>query len=97
MGKYHGNDRRNIAFTAGPKTPQRPSNIQHRGIGGYHSSQNRPVGSGGTVKDFGAEKDIQWIRLRQERQTARKERLAKEKSLELRARMSANAKARGFD
>lgn len=97
MGKYHGNDRRNIAFTAGPKTPQRSSNIQHRGTGGYHSGQNRPVGSGGSVKDFGAEKDIQWIRLRRERQNARREKLAKEKSAELKARMYSNAKARGFD
>ena len=57
MGKYHGNDRRNIAFTAGPKTPQRPSNIQHRGIGGYHSSQ-KPVGKGGSLQDYGSEAEI---------------------------------------
>ena len=97
MGKYHGNDRRNIAFTAGPKTPKGSSTIPHRGSGGYHSSQNKPVGSGGSVQDLGAEKDIQWIRLRRERQNARRERLAKEKTAELRARMSVNAKARGFD
>jgi len=80
MGKYHGNDRRNIAFTSGPKTPKRASTIPHRGSGGYHSSQNKPVGSGGSVQDLGSERDIQWIRLRRERQNARRERLAKEKS-----------------
>jgi hypothetical protein len=100
-GKFHGSDPRNIAQTDGPTGG---SGIPHRGQGGYHSRQ-KPVGKGGSIQDFGSEKEIVAADRRVARQGSASERLAREKGIEtpkmqrqreLRARMAANAKARGF-
>lgn len=53
-GKFHGSDRRNIAQTDGPEGG---TGIPHRGESGYHSGQ-KPVGKGGSIQDFGSEKEI---------------------------------------
>ena len=102
-GKFHGSDRRNIAQTDGPEGG---TGIPHRGEGGYHSRQ-KPVGKGGSIQDFGSEKDIVAVKKGIERRGYSEfEKLSREKGIEtpkmekqreLRARMAANAKARGFD
>ena len=101
-GKFHGSDPRNLAQTDGPKGGK---GIPHRGAGGYHSSQ-KAVGKGGSIQDIGSEKEIVAAKRRVARQGSAVEKLAKEKGIEtpkmlksreLRARMAANAKARGFD
>jgi len=101
-GKFHGSDPRNIAQTDGPEGG---TGIPHRGEGGYHSRQ-KPVGKGGSIQDFGSEKEIVAVKLGiRRRGYSELERFAREKGIEtprmqkqreLRARMSANAKARGF-
>jgi hypothetical protein len=101
-GKFHGSDPRNIAQTDGPEGG---TGIPHRGEGGYHSRQ-KPVGKGGSIQDFGSEKEIVAVKKGRERRGyIELERFAREKGIEtprmqkqreLRARMSANAKARGF-
>ena len=53
-GKFHGSDPRNIAQTDGPEGG---TGIPHRGEGGYHSRQ-KAVGKGGSIQDFGSEKEI---------------------------------------
>ena len=102
-GKFHGSDRRNIAQTDGPEGG---TGIPHRGEGGYHSRQ-KAVGKGGSIQDFGSEKEIVAVEKGIERRGySSSEKLAREKGIEtpkmqiqreLRARMAANAKARGFD
>jgi hypothetical protein len=101
-GKFHGSDPRNIAQTDGPEGG---TGIPHRGEGGYHSRQ-KAVGKGGSIQDIGSEKEIVAAERRVARQGSASERLAREKGIEtprmqkqreLRARMAANAKARGFD
>jgi len=101
-GKFHGSDPRNIAQTDGPKGGK---GIPHRGADGYHSPQ-KAVGKGGSIQDYGSEKEIVAAKRRVARQGSAVEKLAKEKGIEtpkmerqreLRARMAANAKARGFD
>ena len=101
-GKFHGSDPRNIAQTDGPKGGK---GIPHRGADGYHSPQ-KAVGKGGSIQDYGSEKEIVAVKRRVARQGSAVEKLAKEKGIEtpkmerqreLRARMAANAKARGFD
>ena len=82
-GKYHGSHPRNIAQTDGPEGG---TGIPHRGEGGYHSRQ-KPVGKGGSIQDFGSEKEI----VAQQRSTqssirrtgmTHRERLAKELGIE---------------
>ena len=63
-GKFHGSDPRNIAQTDGPGDGK---GIPHRGTGGYHSRQ-KPVGSGGSIQDFGSDRDRVWIQTRAQRQ-----------------------------
>ena len=63
-GKFHGSDPRNIAQTDGPGGGK---GIPHRGTGGYHSRQ-KPVGSGGSIQDFGSDRDRVWIQTRAQRQ-----------------------------
>jgi hypothetical protein len=101
-GKFHGSDPRNISQTDGPKGGK---GIPHRGVDGYHSPQ-KAVGKGGSIQDYGSEKEIVAAKRRVARQGSAVEKLAKEKGIEtpkmqrqreLRARMAANAKARGFD
>ena len=101
-GKFHGSDPRNIAQTDGPEGG---TGIPHRGEGGYHSGQ-KPVGRGGSIQNIGSENEIVAARRRVKRQGSASEKLAREKGIEtpkmqrqreLRARMAANAKARGFD
>ena len=101
-GKFHGSDPRNIAQTDGPKGGK---GIPHRGADGYHSPQ-KAVGKGGSIQDYGSEKEIVATKRRVARQGSAVEKLAKEKGIEtpkmerqreLRARMSVAAKARGFD
>jgi len=101
-GKFHGSDPRNIAQTDGPKGGK---GIPHRGADGYHSPQ-KAVGKGGSIQDYGSEKEIVAAKRRVARQGSAVEKLAKEKGIEtpkmerqreLRARMSVAAKARGFD
>jgi|TARA_B100000073_G_scaffold82888_1_gene63532 hypothetical protein len=101
-GKFHGSDPRNIAQTDGPKGGK---GIPHRGSDGYHSSQ-KAVGKGGSIQDYGSEKEIVAAKRRVAKQGSAVEKLAKEKGIEtpkmqkqreLRARMSVAAKARGFD
>ena len=101
-GKFHGSDPRNIAQTDGPEGG---TGIPHRGEGGYHSRQ-KAVGKGGSIQDYGSEKEIVAAQIRVKRQGSASEKLAREKGIEtpkmqrqreLRARMAANAKARGFD
>ena len=53
-GKFHGSDPRNIAQTDGSKGG---TGIPHRGESGYHSRQ-KAVGKGGSIQDFGSEKEI---------------------------------------
>jgi hypothetical protein len=101
-GKFHGSDRRNIAQTDGPEGG---TGIPHRGEGGYHSRQ-KAVGKGGSIQDFGSEKEIVAVKKGIERRGYSEfKKLAREKGIEtpkmqrqreLRARMAANAKARGF-
>lgn len=102
FGKFHGSDPRNIAQTEGPKGGK---GIPHRGADGYHSSQ-KPVGKGGSIQDIGSGAEIVAARRRVERQGSASEKLAKEKGVEtpkmqkqreLRARMSAYAKASGYN
>jgi len=93
-GKFHGSDPRNIAQTDGPEGG---TGIPHRGRGGYHSGQ-KPVGKGGSIQDFGSEKEIVAIRKGIERRGYSEfEKLAREKGIEtpkmqrqreLRARMA---------
>lgn len=102
-GKFHGSDPRNLIQTVGPKGGK---GIPHRGESGYHSGQ-KPVGKGGSIQDFGSEKEIVAVKLGiRRRGYSALEKLAREKGIEtpkmqrqreLRARMAANAKARGFD
>ena len=102
-GKFHGSDRRNLIQTVGPKGGK---GIPHRGRGGYHSGR-KPVGKGGSIQDFGSEKETVSVEKGRERRGySSSEKLAREKGIEtpkmqrqreLRARMAANAKARGFD
>jgi hypothetical protein len=82
-GKYHGSDPRNLIQTDGPEGG---TGIPHRGEGGYHSRQ-KPVGKGGSIQDFGSEKEI----VAQQRSTqssirrtgmTHQERLAKELGIE---------------
>jgi hypothetical protein len=90
-GKFHGSDPRNIAQTDGPGGGK---GIPHRGEGGYHSTQ-KPVGKGGSIQDFGSEKDIVAARRRVERQGSASEKLAKEKGIitpRARRRISLNAR-----
>jgi hypothetical protein len=101
-GKYHGSHPGNLIQTDGPEGG---TGIPHRGEGGYHSRQ-KPVGKGGSIQDFGSEKEIVAVKKGRERRGySELERFAREKGIEtprmqkqreLRARMSANAKARGF-
>jgi hypothetical protein len=101
-GKFHGSDRRNIAQTDGPEGG---TGIPHRGESGYHSRQ-KPVGKGGSIKDFGSEKEILAVQKGIERRGYSEfERFARKKGIEtpkmqrqreLRARMAVAAKARGF-
>ena len=58
-GKFHGSDPRNIAKTDGPEGG---TGIPHRGESGYHSGQ-KPVGKGGSIQDFGSEKEIVAVKL----------------------------------
>ena len=102
-GKFHGSDPRNIAQTDGPEGG---TGIPHRGEGGYHSRQ-KAVGKGGSIQDFGSEKEIVAVKKGIERRGYSEfEKLAREKGIEtpkmqrqreLRARMAVAAKARGFD
>jgi hypothetical protein len=101
-GKFHGSDPRNLAQTDGPEGG---TGIPHRGEGGYHSRQ-KAVGKGGSIQDYGSEKEIVAAQIRVKRQGSASEKLAREKGIEtpkmqrqreLRARMASNAKARGFD
>ena len=101
-GKFHGSDPRNIAQTDGPEGG---TGIPHRGEGGYHSGQ-KPVGKGGSIQDFGSETEIVAAQRRVARQGSASGKLARKKGIEtpkmqrqreMRARMAANAKARGFD
>jgi len=94
-GKFHGSDPRNIAQTDGPEGG---TGIPHRGEGGYHSRQ-KAVGKGGSIQDFGSEKEIVAVKKGIERRGYSEfEKLAREKGIEtpkmqrqreLRARMSA--------
>lgn len=59
VGKFHGSDPRNIAQTDGPEGG---TGIPHRGESGYHSGQ-KPVGKGGSIQDFGSEKEIVAVKL----------------------------------
>lgn len=94
MGKFHGNDPRNIAFVRGKNTPEtRKSVISHRGLGGYHSTENKPVGHGGSVADYGSEKQIQQHRIRRIRQALRKRRLERERQQDQKARMDVAGRA----
>ena len=81
-GKFHGSDPRNLIQT---NKTSGEHGIPHRGSGGYHSSQ-KPVGSGGSIQNFGSEKEI----VAQQRSTqasirktgmTHQERLAKEKGI----------------
>jgi hypothetical protein len=54
FGKFHGSDPRNIIQTDGPEGGK---GIPHRGPGGYHSNQ-KPVGIGGSLPDFGSNTEI---------------------------------------
>ena len=102
-GKFHGSDPRNLAQTDGSKGG---SGIPHRGQGGYHSRQ-KAVGKGGSIQDFGSEKEIVAVKKGIERRGySELKKFAKEKGIEtpkmqrqreMRARMASNAKARGFD
>ena len=102
-GKFHGSDPRNIAQTDGPEGG---TGIPHRGEGGYHSRQ-KAVGKGGSIQDFGSEKEIVAVKKGIERRGySELKKFAKEKGIEtpkmqrqreMRARMASNAKARGFD
>jgi hypothetical protein len=83
-GKFHGSDPRNIAQT---NKTRGEHGIPHRGSGGYHSSQ-KAVGKGGSIQDYGSEKEI----VAQQRSTdasirktgmTHQQRLAKEKGIEL--------------
>jgi hypothetical protein len=82
-GKFHGSHPGNLIQTDGPKGG---TGIPHRGEGGYHSRQ-KPVGKGGSIQDFGSEKEI----VAQQRSTqssirrtrmTHQERLAKELGIE---------------
>jgi hypothetical protein len=94
-GKFHGSDRRNIAQTDGPEGG---TGIPHRGKGGYHSGQ-KPVGKGGSIQDFGSEKEIVAVQKGIERRGySALEKLRREKrQAETRARMDAAGKEKGFD
>ena len=94
VGKFHGSDPRNLAQTDGPEGG---TGIPHRGEGGYHSRQ-KAVGKGGSIQDYGSEKEIVAAKRRVARQGSASEKLAKEKGIEtpkmkrqkeLQARMSA--------
>jgi hypothetical protein len=63
-GKFHGSDPRNMAQTDGPKGGK---GIPHRGDGGYHSRQ-KPVGKGGSIQDFGSEKEIVAVQRKAQKQ-----------------------------
>jgi len=63
-GKFHGSDPRNLAQTDGPKGGK---GVPHRGEGGYHSNQ-KPVGKGGSIQDFGSESEILAVKRKAERQ-----------------------------
>jgi hypothetical protein len=77
FGKFHGSDPRNLIQTDGPKGGK---GIPHRGVGGYHSSQ-KPVGKGGSIQDYGSEKEIVAAKRRVERQGSASEKLAQEKGI----------------
>lgn len=78
VGKFHGSDPRNIAQTDGPEGG---TGIPHRGESGYHSGQ-KPVGKGGSIQDFGSEKEIVAVKLGiRRRGFSELEKLRKEKGL----------------
>ena len=64
-GKFHGSDPRNMAQTDGLKGGK---GIPHRGDGGYHSRQ-KPVGKGGSIQDFGSEKEIVAVQRKAQKQS----------------------------
>ena len=76
-GKFHGSDTRNLAQTDGPKGGK---GVPHRGEGGYHSNQ-KPVGKGGSVQDYGSEAEIVAAKRRVARQGSALERLRAEKGM----------------
>jgi hypothetical protein len=76
-GKFHGSDPRNLAQTDGPKGGK---GVPHRGEGGYHSNQ-KPVGKGGSVQDYGSEAEIVAAKRRVARQGSALERLRSEKGM----------------
>lgn len=76
-GKYHGSDPRNIAQTDGPRGGR---GIPHRGAGGYHSPQ-KPVGTGGSMKDFGSESEILAVKRKIQKQGSALARLRAEKGI----------------
>jgi len=72
-GKFHGSDPRNLAQVEGPKGGK---GISHRGKDGYHSDQ-KPVGRGGSIQDFGSESEILAVKRKIKKQGSALERLRK--------------------
>jgi len=72
-GKFHGSDPRNLAQAEGPKGGK---GISHRGKDGYHSDQ-KPVGRGGSIQDFGSESEILAVKRKIKKQGSALERLRK--------------------
>jgi len=74
-GKFHGSDPRNLAQVEGPKGGK---GIPHRGKDGYHSDQ-KPVGKGGSIQDFGSESEILAVKRKIKKQGSALARLRSEK------------------
>jgi len=72
-GKFHGSDPRNLAQAEGPKGGK---GIPHRGKDGYHSDQ-KPVGRGGSIQDFGSESEILAVKRKIKKQGSALEKLRK--------------------